>query len=117
MSNLKKIFFILLMLITSATAMAGPPTGTPSPVVIDVRTEQEWQTGHLEGAILIPHDRIGEKIEKAVPDKNTPLILYCRSGKRTGIAADALGKMGYKKIINLKSVENASRELGRPIVK
>lgn len=117
MYDVKKILFILFMLFTSVTALAGPGPQGPRPVVIDVRTDQEWQTGHLEGAILIPHDRIEEKIEKVVPDKNTPLILYCRSGKRTVIAADALGKLGYKKIINLKTVENAARELGRPIVK
>jgi phage shock protein E len=86
-------------------------------VVIDVRTDAEWKGGHLEGAILIPHDRIEEGIKTAVPDKNTKIYLYCRSGRRTGIAFDVLKKAGYADLINLGTVENASKTLHRTVIK
>lgn len=86
-------------------------------VVIDVRTEQEWQAGHLDGAILIPHDRIGQEIAAVVPDKKTRIYLYCRTGRRTGLAFDVLKKAGYEDLVNLSTLENASRELNLPIVK
>ena len=86
-------------------------------VVIDVRTEAEWNEGHLEGAILIPHDRIEAGIKSAVGDRKTKIYLYCRSGRRTGIAFDVLQNAGYRDIINLGTVENAANVLNRPIVK
>jgi phage shock protein E len=90
---------------------------TTAAVVIDVRTEAEWKEGHLEGALLIPYDRIESGITTAVSDKNTRIYLYCRSGRRTGIAYDILKKEGYTDLINLGTVENASKTLNRAIVK
>ena len=87
------------------------------PVVIDVRTEAEWNTGHVEGALLIPHERVGEGISAVTGDKKTRIYLYCRTGRRTAIAFDVLKKAGYEDVINLGTVENAAKELGRPIVK
>ena len=98
-------------------AMAAGPVKTPSPVVIDVRTEQEWKAGHLEGAILIPHEQISEEIAKVTSDRKAQVFLYCRSGRRSGIAREYLKKSGYENVINLGSMESASRELGRSIVK
>lgn len=88
-----------------------------APQVVDVRTEQEWKEGHLQGAVLIPHDSIEQKIGAVVPDKKTKIYLYCRSGRRTGIAFDTLKKMGYQDLVNLETVEKASKELNLPIVK
>lgn len=98
-------------------AMAADTVTPRSPVVIDVRTEQEWKAGHLEGAVLIPHEQISEGITKTISDKKKKIFLYCRSGRRSGIAQDLLQKNGYENVINLGSLEKASRELGRPIVK
>lgn len=86
-------------------------------LVIDVRTEQEWREGHLEGALLIPHDRIEQEIAAVAPDKKTRLYLYCRSGRRTALAIDVLKKAGYVDLVNLRTLENAARELNLPIVK
>lgn len=98
-------------------AMAAGSVKTPLPVVIDVRTEQEWKAGHLEGAVLIPHEQISEGITKVTSDRKAKIFLYCRSGRRSSIAQENLEKNGYQNVINLGSLENASRELGRPIVK
>lgn len=87
------------------------------PLLIDVRTESEWRDGHLEGAILIPYDRIGETIVNAAPDRKTKINLYCRSGRRSGIALDVLKRLGYEDVNNLGSVKDASEKLNVPVVK
>lgn len=86
------------------------------PLLIDVRTEQEWKDGHLEGAILIPYDKIGAGIEKVAPDKNTTINLYCRTGRRSGIALETLKKLGYENVTNHGSVKDASEKLKVPVV-
>ena len=69
-------------------------------VWIDVRTPEEYATGHLEDAHNIPHDQIGKRIAELVPDKTTAIHLYCRSGRRSGLARDTLLKLGYTKVFN-----------------
>jgi phage shock protein E len=86
-------------------------------LVIDVRTEQEWKDGHLDGAVLIPHDRIEQGIVAVAPDRKGRIYLYCRTGRRTGVAFDVLKKIGYENVVNLGTMENASNVLNRPIVK
>ncbi len=88
-----------------------------APLIVDVRTEQEWKEGHLEGAVLIPYDRIEQGITAVAPDKKGKIYLYCRSGRRTGIAFDALKRMGYEDLVNLETLEKASQTLGKPVVK
>jgi phage shock protein E len=86
------------------------------PLVIDVRTVAEWDKGHLEGAVLIPYDQIGEKIGSVVKNKSQTIYVYCRTGHRAKIAKEALEKLGYKDIINLGSLEDAAKILKRKIV-
>jgi len=87
------------------------------PLLIDVRTDPEWNEGHLEGAVLIPYDKIGEGIAKIAPDKKTKINLYCRTGRRSGIALETLKKLGYEDITNYGSVKDASEKLHTPVVK
>lgn len=87
------------------------------PLILDVRTEAEWQSGHLEGALLIPYDQIGEKIGAIVKDKSRRIYLYCRTGRRSKIAKEALDRLGYKDVINLETLEKASAALKLKIVK
>lgn len=77
----------------------------PNAVLIDVRTEEEFAEGALPGAQLIPHDQIGARIAVAVPDKNTPIVLYCRSGRRSSLAQDALQALGYRQVVNAGGYE------------
>jgi phage shock protein E len=114
------ILTVVLTLGTFCTVAftADNDTATAAPaVVIDVRTEAEWKEGHLEGAVLIPYDQIEAGIKTVVSDKKTKIYLYCRSGRRTGIAYDVLSKEGYRDLVNLGTVENASKTLNRAIVK
>ena len=67
-------------------------------IILDVRTREEYDEGHIPGAIVIPHEEITEKAEKMLTDKNQLLLVYCRSGRRSKIAAEALVKLGYTNI-------------------
>jgi len=105
---------LVFVLAIYVTAVLGADKAA---VVIDVRTEAEWNAGHLEGARLIPHDRIGEGIGAVAGDKKAKIYLYCRTGRRTGLAYDVLKKAGYEDVINLGTMENAARQLGRDIIR
>jgi phage shock protein E len=119
---MKKITTILLtmafMLVTLvSTASARENEAGKDPIIIDVRTEAEWTAGHLEGAVLIPYERIGEEIAKTTTDKTSKIYLYCRTGRRTGIAVETLKRTGYENLVNLETVDNAAKVLHRSIVK
>ena len=67
-------------------------------VILDTRTQEEYDEGHIPGAILIPHDKITEKAENTLTDKNQLILVYCRSGRRSKLAAEALVELGYTNI-------------------
>ena len=85
-------------------------------VLLDVRSAEEYASGHLKGAVNIPHDRILELIGTAATDKSTPIILYCRSGRRADTALNALKSAGYEDIVNYGGLEDAAARLGLPVV-
>jgi len=70
------------------------------PLVIDVRSKQEYNSGHYEGARNIPHDQIESSIKKLESWKNSPVIVYCRSRGRAGIAQSILKSQGFRNVIN-----------------
>lgn len=76
------------------------PAAERTGVWIDVRTRQEYAAGHLEGALHLPYDTIGRHIAAEVPDKDARIHLYCRSGRRSGIAMKTLQDMGYTNVVN-----------------
>ena len=67
-------------------------------VVLDVRTEEEFAQGHIPGAMLIPDYAIREEADKALPDKDALILVYCRSGRRSKNAAQILAELGYTNI-------------------
>ncbi len=67
---------------------------------IDVRTSFEYRLGHIEGAVNIPYDVIGDEISRITKDKNAQIRLYCRSGNRSGKALTTLQQMGYTQATN-----------------
>ncbi|PSJ80285.1 rhodanese-like domain-containing protein [Neisseria iguanae] len=69
-------------------------------VWIDVRTPQEFAQSHLQNAVNIPANEITAKIKKISPDKNAPVNLYCRSGRRAEIVLETLKKEGYTNVTN-----------------
>jgi phage shock protein E len=90
---MKKILTLLIML-CSFSALADPVYW------IDVRTAAEFNTGHLAGAVNIPHGEIANEIGGLTQDKNAEIYLYCRSGGRAGKALNALEKLGYTQVVN-----------------
>jgi len=82
---------------------------------VDVREDNEWQKGHATGAIHLGKGIIERDIEKAVPDHDAEIILYCGGGFRSALAGDALQKMGYKNVISMDGGWKRWWELGYPI--
>jgi len=63
-----------------------------------VREQDEYDSGHIPGAILIPYTEIENKAEEMIPDKDELILVYCRSGRRSKIAAESLIKLGYTNV-------------------
>ena len=84
-------------------------------VLVDVREDHEWQAGHLPGALHLGKGIIERDIEKAVPDVQQTLVLYCGGGFRSALAADVLQKMGYKDVLSLAGGYSAWVAAGLPL--
>ena len=67
-------------------------------VILDTRTEEEYETGHIPGAIVISHEQIKEKAEQVLTDKGQLILVYCRSGRRSKLAAQDLVDLGYTNV-------------------
>lgn len=93
-------YVVLLCLAVSIQVMADT-------VWIDVRTADEYATGHVPGALLMPYDQIAQLITTQVSDKNTDIQVYCRSGRRADAARATLLQMGYTQVTNNGSYEDA----------
>ena len=77
-------------------------------VLIDVRTKEEYDSGHIPRSINIPYTEIENEIDY---DKDKPIAVYCRTGKRSKEAALTLEKMGYTKIYDIGGIDNYEGEL------
>jgi molybdopterin/thiamine biosynthesis adenylyltransferase/rhodanese-related sulfurtransferase len=84
--------------------------------VIDVREPAEWQAGHVDGATLIPVSEVAARFETEVPDRDSPVLLHCRSGARSGRVAAYLAQRGYTNLVNLVDLIDAWPRLGGPWV-
>ena len=74
-------------------------------IVLDVRTDEEYFTGHAEGAVNLDVDAINsETASEIIPDKTTPILVYCKTGERANLAAEVLSELGYKQIYNIGSL-------------
>ena len=67
-------------------------------IILDTRTQEEYDEGHIPGAIVISHDEIKQKAESVLTDKNQLILVYCRSGRRSKLAAEDLVALGYTNI-------------------
>ena len=78
-------------------------------VLIDVRSSMEYEQGHLNNSINIDVDAIESVIESKVEDKDTKIIVYCRSGNRSATAANTLINLGYTNVYDLGAMSNCSK--------
>ncbi len=67
-------------------------------IILDTREQDEFDEGHIPGAILIPYTEIDNKAEEMLPDKDAQILVYCRSGRRSKIASESLTKLGYTNV-------------------
>lgn len=67
-------------------------------IILDTRTLEEFNEGHIPGAVVIPHDAIVSQADDKLPDKNQLILVYCRSGRRSKIAAESLVDLGYTNV-------------------
>ena len=67
-------------------------------VILDVRTQEEYDEGHVPGAVLIPNTEIETRAEEELPDKEQLILVYCRSGRRSKLAAQILADLGYTNV-------------------
>ncbi len=83
--------------------------------LIDVREDREWDEGHARGAIHIGKGVIERDIEKAIPDEDAEIILYCGGGYRSALAARALGQLGYSNVASMAGGWRAWQASGAPV--
>lgn len=118
---MKRFSVILILIITCAAVLYGCTSGgeskmensyeqiTPAEAkeimderdgyfILDVRTQEEYDEAHIDGAILIPDYEIDAKAESILKDKNQLILVYCRSGRRSKLAAEELVKLGYTNV-------------------
>ena len=80
-------------------------------VVVDVRTQEEYNGGHIENAVLVPNESIGSEMPEVLPDKEATLLVYCRSGRRSKGAAEKLLALGYQSVYDFGGVIDWPYEL------
>jgi rhodanese-related sulfurtransferase len=85
-------------------------------VLIDVRENDEFREGHIPGAHGIGRGVLEYHIAEVVPDTDTEIVLYCRGGNRSALAADSLQEMGYSNVISMSGgFREWAQDVGRPI--
>ena len=80
--------------------------GSEDVVLLDVRTQEEYDAGHIEGAILMPYDEISQRTDELPADKDKTIIVYCRSGSRAAAAGSTLLSLGYTQVYNLGGINS-----------
>jgi molybdopterin/thiamine biosynthesis adenylyltransferase/rhodanese-related sulfurtransferase len=85
-------------------------------VLVDVRRYDEWEEGHIPDAVHVPRGSLESRIEGVVPDRSTPVVLYCASGERSAFAAKSLGELGYENVVSLAGGFNEWKRNGHDVV-
>lgn len=123
-SVMKYLFVPIVVSALLCSGCGGPrgmeqPQGAASPsvpsrsLVLDVRTPEEFVSGHAAGAINLPVDQVEKRISELAPAKDTSLIVYCRSGRRSAAAKKILEGLGYTRIDDFGSYESALQRLAK----
>lgn len=85
--------------------------------LIDTREDHEWAKGRLPGAVHMGRGVLERDIEKAIADKDAEIVLYCGGGFRSALAAESLGKMGYRNVVSMDGGYRGWVESGGPVEK
>lgn len=98
------------------TPVEDADTPAVRPILVDVRSPEEYAGGHLAGAILLPHTETANRAAELFGDKDAPLAVYCKAGIRAENARQTLESLGYTNVTNLGGIDEAARKLDVPIV-
>jgi phage shock protein E len=107
---------ILQKIMGSITGVDSSEALPPDAVLVDVRSPAEFASGHVQGALHMPLVRLLHDIGQIVPDKNTPVVVYCQSGARSASARRQMMDMGYQNVINGGGVRALAERMRRPVV-
>ena len=97
--NMKKIIFLIILLVSILIIIS-----IGGFIILDVRSQEEYNEGHIPNAINIPDYEIEERANSELKDKNQVILVYCRSGYRSELSAKKLSQMGYIKIYNFGGI-------------
>ena len=98
------VLTLLIVLVFSSAIWAGDA------VWIDVRSAEEYNAGHVAAAVNIPYTDISGRIDEVTEDKGALIYVYCRSGRRSGLAQSTLEEAGYSNVVNLGGLEDAQNK-------
>jgi molybdopterin/thiamine biosynthesis adenylyltransferase/rhodanese-related sulfurtransferase len=85
----------------SSPDVRGRLDETDGPLLLDVREQDEWQEGHLPGAVHVPRGNLESRVETLIPDKSREIIVYCAAGSRSAFAAKSLAELGYDDVASM----------------
>lgn len=120
------VLLVLALVLTGVTNFAPKTTGyrqvttaeavnimqtEENYVILDVRTAQEFASGHIPGAALLPNETIGTEDIPLLPDKDQLILVYCRSGNRSKQAAEKLAQLGYTSIVEFGGINSWTGEI------
>lgn len=88
--------------------------GSGTFIILDVRTQEEFDAGYIAGAVLLPYDQISQKAASELPDKNATILVYCRSGNRSATASKALIELGYTGVLDFGGIIDWPYEIATP---
>ena len=103
----------VLVPISQEALLERQQKGDEAAYVLDVRSPEEYASGHVPGAVNIPYDQLASRISEVPKDKD--VVLYCKSGRRAGIAAETLAGQGYTRLQHLEGDIVAWVDKGRPV--
>ena len=86
----------------------------PDCVILDVREQAEYDEGHIPGAVLLPHDKVASEADALLPDKTQRILVYCRSGRRSKLAAESLVQLGYTNVMEFGGIIDWPYDVERP---
>lgn len=98
-------------------AVGVKPLYEQGAVFLDVRTASEWNGGHLRRAVHLPLDELDRRVGEVLPDRSAPIVVYCRSGRRSQVAASTLRSLGYSEVIPMRGGLSDLAGAGYPIVR
>ena len=120
-----RFIHLLLLLLSFTTVAEQVKVATVEPeilhdtrrdwLVLDVRSQEEFNNGHVAGALLAPHNQIEEALPRLTQYKEQKIALYCRSGRRAAIAAKTLSAHGFKNLYLIEGDMPGWREAGLPV--